>query len=326
MFGTVAIVFLVTVSVGGVAYVFLHPLLSGEKRVEKRMREVAATEATTRRVRKTADAATTRRQQVEESLKQLEDRQRKAKQRPLSVRLQQAGLAWSKNQFFMLSAALGIFGAAAAQLFGAQLYLVPVVALVAGVGLPRWILGFLKKRRESKFIDELPNAVDVIVRGVKAGLPVGDCIRIIANETRDPVKTEFRMIAENAAMGIPLPDAAGKLFERIPLPESNFFGIVISIQTKAGGSLSEALGNLSRVLRDRKKMRAKITSMSMEAKASAMIIGSLPIAVMTLVYLTSPNYIELLWTTEQGRMMLYASGVWMAIGVLVMRKMINFDF
>ena len=184
----------------------------------------------------------------------------------------------------------------------------------------------LKKRREGKFIEELPNAVDVIVRGVKSGLPVGDCIRIIASETKEPVRSEFRLIAESASMGISLPDAAAKLFDRVPLAEANFFSIVLSIQTKAGGSLSETLGNLARVLRDRKKMREKIKAMSMEAKASAMIIGALPVGVMTLVYLTSPQYIELLWTTPTGRMMIFASACWMGMGVLVMRKMINFDF
>jgi tight adherence protein B len=112
----------------------------------------------------------------------------------------------------------------------------------------------------------------------------------------------------------------------MPLPEANFFGIVISIQQKAGGNLSEALGNLSRVLRDRKKMKAKIQAMSQEAKASAGIIGALPLAVMTLVYLSSPQYIMLLWTEPLGRMMLAASAVWMFIGVMVMKKMINFDF
>jgi tight adherence protein B len=112
----------------------------------------------------------------------------------------------------------------------------------------------------------------------------------------------------------------------MPLPESNFFGIVISIQQKAGGNLSEALGNLSRVLRDRKKMKAKIQAMSMEAKASAMIIGSLPICVGFLVYLTSPDYIQLLWTTDLGRIMMACCVVWMSIGVFVMKQMINFDF
>ena len=134
------------------------------------------------------------------------------------------------------------------------------------------------------------------MRGIKAGLPLLDSLRIIAIEAPEPVKSEFRAIVETQAIGMPLGDACAKLYERMPLPEANFFGIVISIQQKAGGNLSEALGNLSRVLRDRKKMKAKIQAMSMEAKASAAIIGALPIVVMALVYLTSPDYISLLWT------------------------------
>jgi tight adherence protein B len=125
---------------------------------------------------------------------------------------------------------------------------------------------------------------------------------------------------------MPLGEACGKLYENMPVPEANFFGIVIFIQQKSGGNLSEALGNLSRVLRDRKKMKAKIQAMSMEAKASASIIGALPIAVMILVYITSPQYISLLWTEPLGRIMLAASVIWMSMGVMVMKKMINFDF
>ena len=125
---------------------------------------------------------------------------------------------------------------------------------------------------------------------------------------------------------MPIGEACLKLYERMPLPEANFFGIVISIQQRAGGNLSEVLGNLSRVLRDRKKMKAKIQAMSMEAKASAAIIGALPIAVMTLVWITSPQYIALLWTEPLGRLMLAGCAVWMSCGIFVMRKMINFDF
>jgi tight adherence protein B len=326
MLGTMAIVFLVTVSVGGVAYVFIHPLLSGEKRVEKRMRDIASDPVTARAARKAPDAATSRRQQVEETLKQLEERKKKAKRIPISVRIQRAGLEWSEKEFLIGSIGLGIFAGIISMFLGVEIYLVPLIAVSAGFGVPRWVLAYLQKRRERRFIDELPNAVDVIVRGVKAGLPVGDCIRIIAAETQEPVKTEFRTMAEATSIGMSLPDAASKLYERIPLPESNFFGIVISVQTKAGGSLSETLGNLSRVLRDRKKMQAKIKAMSMEAKASAGIIAALPPAVMILVYLTSPDYITLLWTTSPGRLMLFGSVMWMTFGVLVMRKMINFDF
>jgi tight adherence protein B len=149
---------------------------------------------------------------------------------------------------------------------------------------------------------------------------------MIAAEAPEPVRSEFRSIVETQTVGMPIGDACEKLFERVPLPETNFFGIVISIQQKAGGNLSEALGNLSRVLRDRKKMKMKIVAMSQEAKASAGIIGALPIVVMGLVYLTSPNYISLLWTEPHGRLMLAASAVWMFFGVMVMKKMINFDF
>ena len=142
------------------------------------------------------------------------------------------------------------------------------------------------------------------MRGIKAGLPLLDSLRIIAADAPEPVQSEFRAILETQTIGIPIGEACGKLYERIPVPEANFFGIVIAIQQKAGGNLSEALGNLSRVLRDRKKMKAKIQAMSMEAKASASIIACLPLAVMVLVYLTSPQYIELLWTHPTGRMML----------------------
>ena len=121
--------------------------------------------------------------------------------------------------------------------------------------------------------------VDVIVRGIKAGLPLLDSLKIIALDSQEPIKSEFKAIVETQTIGMPIGEACGKLYERMPLPEANFFGIVISIQQKAGGNLSEALGNLSRVLRDRKKMKAKIQAMSMEAKASASIIGALPICV-----------------------------------------------
>jgi tight adherence protein B len=200
------------------------------------------------------------------------------------------------------------------------------MAFAGAFGAPRWLLKFLKKRREAKFLKGFPDAVDIIVRGIKAGLPLLDSIRVITNDSPEPICSEFRAIIETQSFGLPLGEACAKLYERIPVAEANFFGIVISIQQKAGGNLSEALGNLSRVLRDRKKMKQKIQAMSMEAKASASIIACLPLAVMSLVYLTSPHYIELLWTEQLGRVMIGCCAAWMLIGVLVMRKMINFDF
>ena len=149
---------------------------------------------------------------------------------------------------------------------------------------------------------------------------------VIARPVLAPVKSEFRTISETQALGVSLADAVTKLPDRVPVPEASFFAIVVSIQARAGGNLSEALGNLSNVLRERKKMKGKIGAMSMEAKASAWIIGSLPGIVITLVYLTSPGYIKLLFTEPLGNLILGASLAWMTLGVLVMRRMINFDY
>jgi tight adherence protein B len=198
-------------------------------------------------------------------------------------------------------------------------------AFVGGLGLPRWILGYLKNRRINRFLEELPNAMDVIIRGLRSGLPLNDCVRVIATEAQEPVRTEFRHIVEAQTLGISLGDAIGKMYERVPVTEANFLAIVIAIQQKSGGNLSEALTNLSKVLRDRKKMKGKIKAMSSEAKASAAIIACLPFTVALLTYLSSPQYIELLWKTSAGTVALVGAGVWMTMGVLVMKKMISFD-
>jgi tight adherence protein B len=316
------IAFLATVCVGGVAYVFLYPLLSGERQAQKRRESIARSEKVQRNARQNQRS---RREAIESTLKQFEDRNKKAKP-TLAVRLGQAGLNWSVRQFIMISAAVGLGFMMIGVLIGAGLPTLAGLGFAGGLGAPQWMLRFLKKRREQKFLNGFPDAVDLIVRGVKAGLPLLDCIKMVASEGAEPIRTEFRVILDTQAIGMPLGEACAKLYERTPLAEANFFSIVVGIQQKAGGNLSEALGNLSRVLRDRKKMKAKITAMSQEAKASAMIIGALPLAVMVLVYLTSPDYITLLFTRSLGHLMLAGSAVWMALGILVMRKMINFDF
>jgi tight adherence protein B len=149
---------------------------------------------------------------------------------------------------------------------------------------------------------------------------------VVAADSPEPLKSEFNAIIETQTIGMPLGEACARLFERMPLPEANFFGIVVAIQQKSGGNLSEALGNLSKVLRDRKKMAEKIQAMSTEAKASAAIIGSLPPIVMLLVWISTPDYIALLWSTSLGQFMMVCCLGWMTIGILAMKKMINFDF
>ena len=323
---SLAIFFLGALGAGGLVWVFVYPILSGERHVERRQASVVRSEPATRAQAAARAGVKTRREQLETTLKEFEERRKKTKNPPLSVRISQAGLSLSPRQFMMISAVLGVVALGAG--LGADLGVFAAVGMsfAAALGLPRWLLVFLKKRREKRFLELFPDAVDVIVRGIKAGLPVGDCLKIIATETQEPVRSEFQSIAETQAIGMPIGEACQKLYESIPLPEANFFGIVVTIQQRAGGNLSEALGNLSKVLRDRKRMAAKIQAMSMEAKASAGIIGSLPPAVMILVYLSSPDYIELLWTSQTGRLMLAGCVLWMFIGVMVMKKMINFDF
>ena len=320
---TLALGFLAATALGGIAWVFIYPFLSGEKKAESRRASVARSEPAARAADKNQRS---RREQVETSIKDLEARRRKESKVPLSSRLTQAGLDWSTQKFMIVSGILAAACFLLAMLSGGGLLSAAGLAFAAGLGLPRWSLSYLKKRREAKFLKALPDAVDVIVRGIKAGLPLFESIKVVAADAPEPLKSEFLAIIETQAIGMPLGEACTRLFDRMPVPEANFFGIVIAIQQKSGGNLSEALGNLSKVLRDRKKMAEKIQAMSMEAKASAGIIGSLPPIVMLLVYLTTPDYISLLWTHPTGQLMLCGCVLWMSCGIFVMKKMINFDF
>ncbi len=319
-----ALAFLAATAIGGLAWVFIYPTLSGEKKAESRRASIARSDAPARQAEKSQRS---RREQVEGSLKELDARRKKDKSVPLSTRLAQAGLgSWTPQKFWIVSGILAAVGFVLAFIVGGSLLGAAVMAFGTGLGLPRWLLSYLKKRREKAFLKALPDAVDVIVRGIKAGLPLFESIKVVAADSPEPLRSEFNAIIETQTIGMPLGDACARLYERMPLPEANFFGIVVAIQQKSGGNLSEALGNLSKVLRDRKKMAEKIQAMSMEAKASAGIIGSLPPAVMLLVWITTPDYVSLLWTTHLGQFMLLCCVSWMGMGVLVMKKMINFDF
>ncbi len=319
-----ALAFLATAAIGGIAWVFLYPLLSGERKAQGRRASVAKAEPVA--VRQAQRDQRSRREQVEGTLKEAEARRAKDSRVSLTTRLTQAGLDWTPQKFWIASGVLAVAAFAAAMLAHGGILAAVGMAFAAGFGLPRWLLSFLKKRREKAFLRALPDAVDVIVRGIKAGLPLFESLKVVAADSPEPLRSEFSAIIETQAIGMPLGEACGRLFERMPVPEANFFGIVIAIQQKSGGNLSEALGNLSKVLRDRKKMAEKIQAMSMEAKASAGIIGSLPPIVMLLVYLTTPDYISLLWTHPTGQLMLVGCAIWMSMGILVMKKMINFDF
>jgi tight adherence protein B len=319
----IAVVVLSTLAAGGVVYALFYPRLSGQARAEKRRHEFAAPVAV-RMVDREAQARQ-KRGQIAQSLKEIENRENAHSKLTLETRLLQGGLSWSRRKFYVISAISGVVTGFLLFVATANLIFLLVGLFIGGFGLPRWFVARAKTRRMKKFGNEFPDAIDVIVRGIKSGLPLNDCLRIVASEAAEPISTEFRLIIESQALGLPLTEAAAKLYERVPSTEANFFGIVLAIQQKTGGNLSETLGNLSRVIRERRKMRDKIQAVSMEAKASAWIIGSLPVIVAVLVYLSTPKYIELLWLTQVGKIALAAGAFWMLIGIVVMRKMINFD-
>ena len=328
----IGILVLSAISAGALAYAILFNTVREEKHQQRRFESVKRAEEdrnVAKMMRDRQADVTKRRKAVQESLKDIEvknkTRERNTMRPPLKIQIKQAGLSTSMQRFYLYSIISGLVLTLAAYSIRMPLYLIPAVALVGTVGLPRFIIAFLRKRRVKHFLEEFPNALDIIVRAVKSGLPLNDGIRLIATESREPVRGEFRRIIEAQQVGMPIPEAAMRMTETMPCPEAGFFGIVIQIQSQAGGNLSEALGNLSRVLRDRKKMKAKVAALSMEAKASAVIIGALPIVVAFLVYLTSPAYIMPLFTTSTGNLILGIGGFWMSIGIFIMRQMMNFE-
>ncbi|MGV1801265.1 type II secretion system F family protein [Agrobacterium vitis] len=327
-----AIVLLAALAAGSLAYVLLFSRVQADKKTATRLARVKNAEADTAKKQVARDRVqelSKRRKSVQDTLKEIERKQneknKKISSQSLKQRLGQTGLDISLTQFSIASTTLGLVFFCLCFVLGMSLFVSLGIAFTAGAGLPRWIVSFLIRRRQEKFLTEFPNALDVMVRSIKSGLPLNDALRMIAVDAQEPVKTEFRRVVDAQQLGITVPEACGRMFNSMPLQEVSFFAIVIAIQSQAGGNLSEALSNLSKVLRERRKMKAKVSALSMEAKASAVIIGALPFIVAFLVYISSPAYIMVLFTDPRGHMILGVSGVWMSIGILVMRNMINFD-
>ena len=308
----------VAVAMGGLAFVFL----GGDSRADQRRMAIAKTDTKARAT--TIDRAA-KKKQIAESLLELE-KNSKRKRVDLQTRIEQAGLSIKRQQYLLIFVVMGAVLGGLTYLKSRSPLVAALVAVMVVAGLPNFVLARLRARRIKKFIDNFPSALDIIVRGVRAGLPLGDTLRIIASEAQEPVRTEFRKVVESQQLGISVPDACVKLARRVPATETNFFAIVIEIQSKAGGNLSEAIGNLSKTVRERKKMKGKIGAMAMEAKASAAIIGAVPFVVTGALYAVSPEYISLLFTTNHGRLICAIGLGWMSIGIAMMKKMISFDF
>ena len=336
--------------IGGLAFLVMAGIgiamtggSKGDGRAARRAKQLAAGEAPSNRRRSAVDEANnTRRKQTQQMLKKL--REQDAKRRKslmannIQVRLNQAGLSITPTVFWTMSGVLSVIFATLIWYSGAEgpppvmgielksrPIMILVGGLVGGLGFPRFVLNFLTKGRTKKMVHQFGDAIDIIVRGVRSGLPLTECLNIIAKESPAPLGPEFKTLTDNIQMGMTMDRALNHFYKRVPLPEVNFFVIVLSIQAKAGGNLSEALSNLSAVIRSRRMMREKIKALSSEAKASAMIIGALPFAVTFMVYLTTPAYIMELFIKPTGHMILAMAACLMATGITVIRKMINFD-
>lgn len=272
-------------------------------------------------------ASKDRRKKVADALSKIDDKAKVRKRKKLRVSLQQkldqAGLPFGPREFYIGSVVTAVVLGFVGFISGQKLIVTAGLFFIGGLGLPHWYVGFAIKRRQKKFVDEFSNAIDVIVRGVKSGLPVNECLKIIAAEAPKPINEEFEQLVEGFRIGLSLEQGMTRMYERMPLQEVSFFGIVLLIQQKTGGNLAEALTNLAGVLRGRKLMEGKIRALSSEAKASAMIIGALPFLVMGAVKLSSPTYLDPLFMTKPGNFILLGAGCWMGMGIFVMKKMMQ---
>jgi tight adherence protein B len=320
------------VAIAATAYAVMYPYISADRMKDKRVAGVSESRTKKIATQSTAELAAQRKKQVADSLKDIESRQKAREKVTLRLRLERAGLDIETRTFWIASAVSAVLVAVVAEILlprsvAAMSPLIIFVALiVGGLGLPRFVLAKITAHRQKKFLGELPNAIDVVVRGIKSGLPLNECLGVIAKESLEPVASEFKAVIEEQRVGVSLSEALDRMTRRIPLAEMKFLAIVIAIQQQSGGNLAEALSNLSGVLRDRFKMAMKVKALSAEAKASAMILGCLPPGIMLMVHMSSPEYIAPLFTTRTGNIFIAVGLSWMTIGILVMRKMINFKF
>ena len=311
----------------GAAGFALVPSMLGGGRANKRIKALQGDVQANRREANATRSRESRRKEIQATLRsQTELLEKRRKRVPLQDQIFQAGMKTKRNDFVRNQVIVGLVVFVICFVLQVPLLFAFVFGIAAGYLLPRFYLGHRRKSYQAKFLDELPNAVEAIVRGVKSGLPLNDSMRVVAKEVKEPVKSEFQRVLDQQAIGKSMAEAVTILFDRVPLPEVNFFVVVITVQQQAGGNLSEALGNLSRVLRNRKRMKQKVKAMSSEAKASAGIVGSLPFIVAILVSLTTPGYMLPLIETQIGMIWLGIAVILMGTGIFVMNRMIQFDF
>lgn len=290
-------------------------------RLKQRMESIGAV-ANTGSV--TAKAESRRQKRIQDKLKGVGgEKKKEGMGDKIAAAILQAGLQTEVSSLVIICIGLFIAGLAGGFIIDAPPLAIPAIAIATGVGLPKLVLGRMASRRQNEFTKHFAEAIDVITRGIRSGLPVGECLSVISREFQGPLGEEFTMVVEGQKLGMTLDDILSRALRRIPTAEFKFFAIVLQIQRQTGGNLADTLENLSDVLRDRKRMKDKISALSSEAKSSAAIIASLPFFVLGMLSLVNPAYVATLFT-EGIHLVFIALGM-MAVGVFVMAQMINFE-
>lgn len=243
----------------------------------------------------------------------------------LRRRLEATGKNWTLGRYAAFCVGLSVVAFLGLAARGAPLLLSLFAGLFVGIGLPHMFVGKLIKRRISKFINKFPDAIELLVRGLRSGLPISETMAVVGTEVPDPVGAEFRAVADRMRIGRTMEQALQEAADKLNTPEFQFFCITLAIQRETGGNLAETLGNLADVLRKRMQMKLKISAMSSESKASAYIIGSLPFLVFGIIYFMNPTYMGGFFTDTRLIIAAIGGGIWMSIGVFIMAKMINFE-
>ena len=245
----------------------------------------------------------------------------------LRARIARAGLNLTLARYLVMCLAIGgVAGLAAFPVLGQTLWPAAVgIGLAAGWLLPRMVVGYLGGKRVKRFLQELPDAIDVMVRGLKSGLPVTETIGTVSKDFDGPVGQEFTQIDRLVRMGVNLEDALWDVAGRLDVPEFNFLAISVGLQRETGGNLTETLDNLSRLLRRRQQMRLKIKALSSEARASAYMLGALPFVMAGVLYLMNPDYMSRLFTDPFGHVLIGVGMTSELIGIAVMAKMVRFE-
>ena len=291
---------------------------------KKRLMSVVRGEKISDEKKPKVSAQDQRRSDLAKKLKDSGEEKTDKKGASLPEKIQQAGMSISVKQFWLYSVISGLVFTFLAKLFGLSPFVVVMVAITSFFGLPKLFLNMKAKKRQKLFMDDFADALESMMRLLKAGMPVSEAIKMVATEFTGPMGEEMERVYEQQKIGVPLPEAVLEASKRMPLTEMQMFATAIAIQTQTGSSLSEVLQNLASVIRSRFKLQRKVKALSSEAKASAMIIGALPVVVALGMYFINREYIEVLFIDPTGKFLLGCAIGWMGVGVLVMRQMINF--